>query len=86
VAGAWTCAASLFDVMLAHALIEPELRHSLEYLAEAFLGYTPASAAKSGQAQTELSLLPGRTPSRPWSTRWRRLTWRGGWGGCSSRC
>jgi DNA polymerase I len=45
----------LFDVMLAHALIEPEQRHSLEYLSEAFLGYTPAGGgAAAGQPELEL--------------------------------
>jgi DNA polymerase I len=49
----------LFDVALAHALIEPELRHSLEFLTEAFLGCTPTAATKPAPAQTELNLLPG---------------------------
>ena len=49
----------LFDVRLAHALIEPELHHSLEYMAESALGYTPAAGAKSAPEQTELSLVPG---------------------------
>ena len=31
----------LFDTMLAHSLIEPDMRHSLQFLSEAFLGYTP---------------------------------------------
>jgi DNA polymerase I len=29
----------LFDTMIAHYLIQPDLRHSLEYLAEIYLGY-----------------------------------------------
>ena len=33
--------AILFDTMLAHALLEPEQRHSLQFLSEACLGYTP---------------------------------------------
>lgn len=33
--------ARLFDIMVAHSLIEPELRHTLDYLSEAHLGYTP---------------------------------------------
>lgn len=43
--------AKLFDTMLAHALIEPELRHSIIYLSEANLGYTPVggSQEKSGE-------------------------------------
>lgn len=30
-----------FDTMIAHALVEPEMRHGMDYLAEALLGYTP---------------------------------------------
>ena len=44
----------LFDVILAHALVEPDLRHSLAFLSEAFLGYTPAAAARAGQEELEL--------------------------------
>ena len=36
----------LFDTMLAHSLIEPDLRHSLDFLAEAFLGYSPIPASR----------------------------------------
>ena len=32
-----------FDTMLAHALIEPEQRHGMDYLAETYLAYTPVS-------------------------------------------
>ena len=31
----------LFDTMLAHCLVEPDQRHGMDYLAEAYLGYTP---------------------------------------------
>ncbi len=31
----------LFDTMIAHSLIEPDMRHTLGYLSEACLGYTP---------------------------------------------
>ena len=31
----------LFDCMIAHSLIEPDVRHTLEYLAESYLGHTP---------------------------------------------
>jgi DNA polymerase-1 len=66
----------LFDVMLAHALIEPALRHSLEYVAEAFLGYTPAAGGNSGEAQTELNLLPGEPePSADQSMEKADLAW-----------
>lgn len=47
----------LFDIMVAHSLLEPDLRHSLQYLAEAFLGYTPLpETAESAPAQG--TLLP----------------------------
>lgn len=31
------------DSMIAHYLLEPELRHGMDYLAETYLGYTPVS-------------------------------------------
>jgi DNA polymerase-1 len=31
----------LFDTMVAHSLLEPDMRHSLSFLSESFLGYTP---------------------------------------------
>ena len=31
----------LFDAMVAHYLIDPEMRHDLEIIAENYLGYTP---------------------------------------------
>jgi DNA polymerase-1 len=31
----------LFDTMIAHSLIEPEMRHGMDYVAEVYLGYTP---------------------------------------------
>jgi DNA polymerase I len=45
--------AILFDTMLAHALLEPDQRHSLQFLAEACLGYTPIPAR---EAEAELNL------------------------------
>ena len=33
----------LFDTMISHYLIEPELKHNLEYLAEHYLSYKPVS-------------------------------------------
>jgi len=35
----------LFDTMVAHSLLEPEMRHSLGFLSETFLGYTPIQLA-----------------------------------------
>jgi DNA polymerase-1 len=31
----------LFDTMVAHSLIEPEMRHNMDYLSEVYLGYSP---------------------------------------------
>jgi DNA polymerase-1 len=31
----------LFDTMVAHSLIEPDMRHSMDFLSEVYLGYTP---------------------------------------------
>ena len=36
----------LFDTMLAHSLLEPEMRHRLDYLAEVYLGYAPISISR----------------------------------------
>lgn len=33
----------LFDTMIAHYLIQPELKHSMDYLAEVYLNYKPVS-------------------------------------------
>ena len=47
---------SLFDSMIAHALIEPDLRHSLDFLSESTLGYTRLTLAKvSCSAKEDLS-------------------------------
>jgi DNA polymerase-1 len=31
----------LFDTMIAHSLIEPDMRHGMDYMSEVYLGYTP---------------------------------------------
>ncbi len=33
----------LFDTMIAHYLLEPDLRHNMDYLAETYLDYKPGS-------------------------------------------
>ena len=33
----------LFDTMLAHYLLQPDLRHNMDYLSESYLGYSPVS-------------------------------------------
>ncbi|MDB6053879.1 MAG: polA [Verrucomicrobiales bacterium] len=48
----------LFDTMIAHSLIEPEVRHSLEYVSESLLGYTPIpinNPVKEQPAELDLS-------------------------------
>jgi DNA polymerase-1 len=45
----------LFDTMVAHSLIEPDMRHSLAYLSEAYLGYSLSIAAE-GNKEEQLSL------------------------------
>lgn len=41
-----TVRGTVFDTLLAHSLVEPEMRHSLEFISESLLGYTPTSLAK----------------------------------------
>jgi DNA polymerase-1 len=36
----------MFDTMIAHSLVEPELRHGMDYLSEVYLGYTPVPITK----------------------------------------
>ncbi|HOX55522.1 MAG TPA: DNA polymerase I [Candidatus Paceibacterota bacterium] len=36
----------LFDTMIAHSLIEPEMRHGMDYLSEVYLAYTPIPITK----------------------------------------
>ena len=31
----------LFDTMIAHSLVEPDMRHGMDYLSEVYLGYSP---------------------------------------------
>jgi DNA polymerase-1 len=40
--------ARLFDTMLAHSLLEPDMRHTLQYLAESMIGYAPIAPAPEG--------------------------------------
>ncbi len=58
--GAGPVQARIFDGMLAQALIDPEQKISLEYLAESLLGYIPATL-KAVEASGQL-LMPGMEP------------------------
>src|SRR5690606_34881906 len=47
----------LFDTMLAHYLINPDMRHTLDILSETYLNYTPSSVeALVGKGKKQLSL------------------------------
>jgi DNA polymerase-1 len=46
-----------FDTMIAHYLLEPELRHNMDYLAETYLKYQPISIS------TLLGKKPGQYPT-----------------------
>ena len=46
-----TVRGKLFDTLVAHSLVEPEQRHGLEFLSEAYLGYSPSKTA--GEAKEE---------------------------------
>jgi DNA polymerase-1 len=44
----------LFDTMIAHSLIEPDLRHSMDYMSEVYLGYRPIPIGKLiGEAKAQ---------------------------------
>ena len=56
----------LFDTMIAHALVEPELRHGMDYLAETYFKYSPISITsligekgeeQKSMAEVEIDLL-----------------------------
>ncbi len=51
-----------FDTMLAHYLLEPELRHNMDYLAETYLKYAPVSITtligKKGKNQLSMRDIP----------------------------
>jgi DNA polymerase-1 len=48
----------LFDTMIAHYLLNPELRHGMDYLAETYLGYRPVSIESliGGRGKNQLSM------------------------------
>jgi DNA polymerase I len=49
---------SLFDTMIAHYLIQPELRHNMDYLSEVYLNYSPVHIeeliGKKGKGQLSM--------------------------------
>ena len=52
----------LFDTMLAHYLLEPDMRHNMNALAESYLDYTPVSIdtliGKKGKEQGNMRDIP----------------------------
>lgn len=52
----------IFDSMLAHSLIEPEMRHSMDYLAEAHLGYSLTPVNVLGVQQNSEQFRLSETP------------------------
>ncbi len=62
--GIETCG-QLFDTMVAHYLIEPELRHNLDFLSEVYLSYKPVSIEKligaKGKRQRTMRDVPLET-------------------------
>jgi DNA polymerase-1 len=58
-ANGWLPGPRWFDTMLAHGLAEPELRHSLEFVAESMLGRSPMKSGEAGQGELGLD---GATP------------------------
>ena len=53
---------AFFDTMIAHYLLEPELRHNMDYLAETYLKYQPVSITeligKKGKGQLTMRDVP----------------------------
>ncbi|MFC1731005.1 DNA polymerase I [candidate division KSB1 bacterium] len=51
----------IFDTMIAHYLIEPDLRHNMDYLAETYLNYRPVSIesliGKKGKGQLSMRMV-----------------------------
>jgi len=52
----------LFDTMIAHALVDPDQRHNMDYLAESLLGYKPISITEligeKGKDQKSMEDIP----------------------------
>ncbi|MEW6467976.1 MAG: DNA polymerase I [Bacteroidota bacterium] len=53
---------TLFDTMIAHFLIQPEMRHNMDVLSETYLGYSPVSIetliGKKGKNQLSMRDVP----------------------------
>jgi DNA polymerase-1 len=60
-----TVKGKLFDTMLAHYLLQPDMRHNMDFLAETYLSYTPVSIehliGKKGTAQLSMRTVDYET-------------------------
>ena len=87
-------AGEMFDTMIAHYLLQPELRHNMDYMAEVYLGYKTIHIDEligpKGKSQRSMrDLPPGEVYEyadslQKWKCRWCRCwpTWR--WAACAS--
>ena len=50
----------LFDTMLAHCLLEPDIRHNLGYITEALMGYTPMAPGQENSGELNLQSVEDR--------------------------
>lgn len=57
----FTVCGKLFDTMVAHSLVEPDLRHALDFLSEAILGYAPMPP-RSTEGESEQTDLANVAP------------------------
>jgi DNA polymerase-1 len=48
-------AGPFFDTMLAHALVHPDQRHTMDYLSESMLGYSPIKLAEIANPQSTIA-------------------------------
>ncbi len=59
---------NLFDTMIAHYLLQPELRHNLNYLSEQYLNYQPVAIesliGKKGKNQGSMRLIAKNNPDK----------------------
>ncbi len=53
-----TVRGKLFDTMIAHSLLEPDMRHSLSYLSEVYLGYGLVPAPERPAGENNLNDTP----------------------------
>ena len=55
----------LFDTMIAHSLIEPEMRHGLNYMSEVFLGYSALPSLPEGRGAGGEGSIPSSPRPSP---------------------